>query len=195
MYLTFLAILTHSLTNSLTASANEHASNEPNWNHVWANYSQEEQQEFDNAWNCFIHTFHDPQCQKQRNDKEERIQKEKKQYERLERERQQREEYLRQERERRQHERQERERQRQKEYQRQEQYENEIIDHISQAYQVLNLTASATSTEIKKAYKRLALEKHPDRNPSDPNATVNFQKIGDAYNTIQAEYEKKGRQF
>ena len=35
-------------------------------------------------------------------------------------------------------------------------------------YQILNVEKTATQVDIKKAYRRLALLKHPDKNPNDP---------------------------
>ena len=48
-------------------------------------------------------------------------------------------------------------------------------------YDILNVAKTATSVEIKKAYRRLALLKHPDKNPNDPMASENFQKLNKAY--------------
>ena len=41
-------------------------------------------------------------------------------------------------------------------------------------YDILNLPQSSTPEEIKKAYKKLALIKHPDKNPNDKEAAGNF---------------------
>ena len=48
-------------------------------------------------------------------------------------------------------------------------------------YQILNVPKTATPVEIKKAYRKLALLKHPDKNPDDPKAAENFQKLNKAY--------------
>ena len=42
-------------------------------------------------------------------------------------------------------------------------------------YKILNVAPTATQDEIKKAYRKLALLKHPDKNPNDPKAAENFQ--------------------
>jgi curved DNA-binding protein CbpA len=48
-------------------------------------------------------------------------------------------------------------------------------------YQVLGLHAEATEEEIRKAYRRLALRWHPDRNPRNPHAEERFKEISEAY--------------
>lgn len=48
-------------------------------------------------------------------------------------------------------------------------------------YDVLGVTTSASSEEIKKAYRRQSMMYHPDRNRSDPSATERFQEIGKAF--------------
>ena len=51
-------------------------------------------------------------------------------------------------------------------------------------YDILNLPQSSTPEEIKKAYKKLALIKHPDKNPNDEEAAGNFQKLQKAYQVL-----------
>ncbi|KAI9260221.1 hypothetical protein BY458DRAFT_516538 [Sporodiniella umbellata] len=59
-------------------------------------------------------------------------------------------------------------------------------------YKVLGLTKTATETEIKKAYRKLALQYHPDKNAGDEKAEVRFKEIGEAY-AILSDAEKKAR--
>ena len=57
-------------------------------------------------------------------------------------------------------------------------------------YDVLGVPPHATPEEIKKAYKSLAGKLHPDKNPDNPEATVNFQKLQHAY-SILSDPEKR----
>ena len=52
---------------------------------------------------------------------------------------------------------------------------------MSTYYDTLGVAPSASSEEIKKAYRRQSLMCHPDRNRADPDATARFQRIGKAY--------------
>lgn len=53
---------------------------------------------------------------------------------------------------------------------------------------ILGLDAAATANDINKAYRRLALERHPDRNDNTPKATIAFQNLGKAYAELKLVY-------
>ena len=48
-------------------------------------------------------------------------------------------------------------------------------------YAILGVSREASQEEIKKAYRRLALKYHPDRNPGDKEAEERFKEINEAY--------------
>ena len=51
-------------------------------------------------------------------------------------------------------------------------------------YKVLGVEKNATAQEIKKAYRKLALKYHPDRNPGDKTAEEKFRKVSEAYEVL-----------
>ncbi|KLU92316.1 DnaJ domain-containing protein [Magnaporthiopsis poae ATCC 64411] len=65
-------------------------------------------------------------------------------------------------------------------------------------YDQLGVKPTATELEIKKAYRKLAIVHHPDKNPNDPTAHEKFQAIGEAYQVLSNEdlrkaYDKYGK--
>lgn len=66
-------------------------------------------------------------------------------------------------------------------------------------YDILGVTKSSSAAEIKKAYRKKAIEFHPDKNPGDTTAEENFKKAAEAYETLsdpqkKARYDQLGHQ-
>ncbi|RXN28947.1 dnaJ -like protein [Labeo rohita] len=58
-------------------------------------------------------------------------------------------------------------------------------------YKILGVSRSASIKDIKKAYRKLALQLHPDRNQDDPNAQDKFADLGAAYEVLSDEGKRK----
>ncbi|XP_025911675.1 dnaJ homolog subfamily C member 5G [Apteryx mantelli] len=58
-------------------------------------------------------------------------------------------------------------------------------------YHVLGLEKGASPEEIKKAYRKLALKYHPDKNPDDPAAAERFKEINSAHATLSDEGKRR----
>ena len=64
-------------------------------------------------------------------------------------------------------------------------------------YEVLGVTRSASHEEVKRAYRKLAVKFHPDKNPDDPHAEEKFKELGEAYDVLmdvdkRAAYDRFG---
>ena len=66
-------------------------------------------------------------------------------------------------------------------------------------YETLGLSKSATSAEIKKAYRKMAIKYHPDKNPDNSAAEEKFKKAAEAYEILsnsdkKSKYDQYGHQ-
>jgi len=71
-----------------------------------------------------------------------------------------------------------------------------IVD--TEYYDILGIQPTATETEIKKAYRKMALKYHPDKNLNEEDANEKFKKISEAYQilsdpNLRANYDKNGK--
>jgi len=57
-------------------------------------------------------------------------------------------------------------------------------------YKVLEVSRNASEREIKKAYRRLAMKYHPDRNSNDANSEERFKVIQEAYGVLSDEQKR-----
>ena len=64
-------------------------------------------------------------------------------------------------------------------------------------YEILGVARAASETEIKKSFRQLAMQFHPDRNPGDKKAEEHFKALNEAYAVLsdpdkRAQYDRFG---
>src|SRR6476620_735687 len=64
-------------------------------------------------------------------------------------------------------------------------------------YEILGVSKSASAEEIKKSYRKVAMQFHPDRNPGDKSAEEKFKEAAEAYEILsdqdrRAQYDRYG---
>lgn len=62
-------------------------------------------------------------------------------------------------------------------------------------YEILEIPENSSSEDIKKAYRKLSMVNHPDKNNNNPESTAKFQKIAEAYETLGDPIKKKEYDF
>ena len=65
------------------------------------------------------------------------------------------------------------------------------IKEFKDYYKILNVTESATLEEIKKSFRKLALELHPDHNPDDSGSEEKFKDVTEAYGVLSDSQKKQ----
>src|SRR5260370_1182479 len=58
-------------------------------------------------------------------------------------------------------------------------------------YEVLGVSKNASAEELKRAYRKLALQFHPDRNPNDPQSEARFKEVNEAYEVLSDQSKRQ----
>ncbi|MBI2884229.1 MAG: J domain-containing protein [Candidatus Methylomirabilis oxyfera] len=66
-----------------------------------------------------------------------------------------------------------------------------LRDNGKEYYAILGVSSDASEEELKKAYRRLALQHHPDKNPGDPRAGERFKAISEAYAVLMDQGKRR----
>ncbi|HEU4620783.1 MAG TPA: DnaJ domain-containing protein, partial [Burkholderiaceae bacterium] len=57
-------------------------------------------------------------------------------------------------------------------------------------YEILGVSKNASEDDIKKAYRKLAMKHHPDRNPGDKTAEEKFKEVKEAYEMLSDDQKR-----
>ena len=66
--------------------------------------------------------------------------------------------------------------------------------NLRESYRTLRLQDRSTLDEVKKAYRVLAFQLHPDLNPDDPHAARHFQRVNEAYVLLKRHLETNAQE-
>ena len=58
-------------------------------------------------------------------------------------------------------------------------------------YEILGVERTSSKDDIKRAYRKLAMEYHPDKNPGDEKAEDKFKELAEAYEVLSSEEKRR----